>query len=304
MSRGGVFAVSRGVFDHPFFAKEPYTEREAWLWLVGEAAWEPRKARVGNDMIMLQRGQLAHSERFMAQRWGWNKSRVHRFLIRLKIEAMLDRESNRITICNYDKYAFKRTTDESKTEPEMNQTKEVKKKIVIDDDVGAGAREDAPASPEPTPAPSAGPKPEPELLISREAMALADEIAGVVGHDLEFVPLAWCGAAARVDAWLKAGWPRALILETVRTVMAHKRDGPPDSVRYFERAIAKAVASSAKPLPRVVIDNTEESVHVQRNDANRSLSQRAAALLADFTGPEPSGGPGSGATVVRLLSKG
>lgn len=183
----------------------------------------------------------------------------------------------------------------SETPPENREQIQIQKEV--DDGDDAQARE-------PTPAPSAEPKPKPELLISREAMALADEIAGVVGHDLEFVPLAWCGAAARVDAWLKAGWPRALILETVRTVMAHKRDGPPDSVRYFERAIAKAVASSAKPLPRVVIDNTEESVHVQRNDANRSLSQRAAALLADFTGPEPSGGPGSGATVVRLLSKG
>lgn len=157
---------------------------------------------------------------------------------------------------------------------------------------------------DPVPAIPAEPKLEPELLISREAMALADEIARVVGHDLELVPPAWCGAAARVDMWVKAGWPRALILETVKAVMAHKRDGPPDSVRYFERAIAKAVASSAKPLPRVVIDNTQESVHVQRNDANRSLSQRAAALLADFTGPEPGGGPGSGAAVVRLLSKG
>lgn len=181
----------------------------------------------------------------------------------------------------------------SETPPENRE--QIQKEV--DDGDDAQARVPVPAIP-------AEPKPEPELLISREAMALADEIAVAVGHDLKFVPLAWCGAAARVDAWLKAGWPRPLILETVRTVMAHKRDGPPDSVRYFERAIAKAVAASAKPLPRVVIDNTQESVHVQRNDANRSLSQRAAALLADFTGPEPSGGPGSGSPVVRLLSKG
>ncbi len=38
MSERGVFAVDRGIWDHPMFACEPFTEREAWQWLIAEAA--------------------------------------------------------------------------------------------------------------------------------------------------------------------------------------------------------------------------------------------------------------------------
>ncbi len=33
MSSKGVFGVDRDVFDNPVFKKEPFTEREAWIWL-------------------------------------------------------------------------------------------------------------------------------------------------------------------------------------------------------------------------------------------------------------------------------
>jgi hypothetical protein len=104
----GVFAVSRAVFDHALFAPEPFTEREAWIWMIGEAAWRPCKARAGKALISLDRGQLAHSVRFMADKWQWSKSRVDRFLDRLKTEAMIGTDAGQgltvITICKYDEY--------------------------------------------------------------------------------------------------------------------------------------------------------------------------------------------------------
>ncbi|MER9206857.1 hypothetical protein [Mesorhizobium sp. M0771] len=62
----GVFAVSRDIFEHHFFAAEPFTEREAWVWLIREAAWKARRVRVKDGMVALKRGQLASSVRFMA----------------------------------------------------------------------------------------------------------------------------------------------------------------------------------------------------------------------------------------------
>jgi len=111
--RGGVFAVDRGVFSHPMFAPEPYTEREAWLWLVSAAAWKPMRVRVGRGApVDLQRGQCAFAGRFMATKWKWPEARVRRFLNRLTSDAMVSiqttRQSTHITICNYDKYAFGR----------------------------------------------------------------------------------------------------------------------------------------------------------------------------------------------------
>lgn len=108
MSERGVFAVDRGLFDHPSFADEPFTEREAWIWLIKEAAWRDRKVRVGRGVVTLARGQCAASTRFMADRWKWSEARVRRFLNRLKTDALIttdiDAQATRITICKYNEY--------------------------------------------------------------------------------------------------------------------------------------------------------------------------------------------------------
>jgi len=112
MSERGVYAVDRGIWDHPDFADEPFTEREAWHWLIGSCAWEPKRVRVGHAVVDLERGQCAFSLRFMAKRWQWSEPRVRRFLNRSKTDgrAIVDstQGTTRITICNYDKYQFGR----------------------------------------------------------------------------------------------------------------------------------------------------------------------------------------------------
>jgi hypothetical protein len=108
VSERGVFAVDRGIFEHPAFQREPFTQREAWLWLVSEAAFKERSKRADGKVINLQRGQLCHSIRFMAEAWQWSKSRVDRFLTMLENRDMLRSETGTrtpiITICNYSEY--------------------------------------------------------------------------------------------------------------------------------------------------------------------------------------------------------
>jgi hypothetical protein len=108
MSERGVFALDRGWFEHPMFAAEPFTEREAWAWLISEAAYKPHRRRIGNFQVNLGRGQLAASIRFLAEKWSWHRSKVDRFLERLKIETMVETQTETgittITICKYDKY--------------------------------------------------------------------------------------------------------------------------------------------------------------------------------------------------------
>ena len=105
---GGVFAVSRGIFEHEFFEDEPFTEREAWIWLIREAAWKPRKVRSPTGPITIQRGHCSCSVRFLADRWKWSKSRVGRFLHRFQKQDMIGTASGTgqmvITICKYDEY--------------------------------------------------------------------------------------------------------------------------------------------------------------------------------------------------------
>lgn len=84
MSDRNVFAVARSIWTDPDFEPEPFTEREAWMWLVGAAAWKPIKARGNAGQIELQRGEFSFSIRFLAEKWDWSKSRVDRFLGTLK----------------------------------------------------------------------------------------------------------------------------------------------------------------------------------------------------------------------------
>jgi hypothetical protein len=85
----GWFTVHRDVFEHRMFSGEPYSKREAWLWMIAEAAFKPYRKNVGLFAVDLQRGQFAASCRFMADAWGWSKDTVHRFLYILSIEGMI-----------------------------------------------------------------------------------------------------------------------------------------------------------------------------------------------------------------------
>lgn len=106
--RGGVFAVARNLFDHEIFADEAFTEREAWIWIVKEAAWKPTRVRVGRHLVDLARGQCAFTTRFMAVKFKWSEAKVRRFLSKLKSDAMLTidttQQVTRLTICNYNDY--------------------------------------------------------------------------------------------------------------------------------------------------------------------------------------------------------
>lgn len=119
MSEVGVFAVARSIFDHPMLGGEPFTRREAWLWLVAEAAFKAGKRRAGSAIIAVRRGEVAHSIRFMADAWQWHRARVERFLHALKTEAMIKTRTETgttvISICKYDEYQKVGLPDETQS---------------------------------------------------------------------------------------------------------------------------------------------------------------------------------------------
>ena len=54
----GLYTISRAVFDHPAFKQEPFTEREAWVWLIGEAQWKNNRKRIAGKVFESERCQL------------------------------------------------------------------------------------------------------------------------------------------------------------------------------------------------------------------------------------------------------
>lgn len=125
----GFYLMHRGWMDNPAFKKEPFTEREAFEWLISEAAWADGKVVPVNGMpITLERGQLSHSIRFMAQAWGWKKDKASRFLDRLKKWDMIETQNETaqlvISICNYSKYQDGETQNETAASSKPRQERD------------------------------------------------------------------------------------------------------------------------------------------------------------------------------------
>lgn len=125
-NKRGFIAVPRELFDNPIFSPEPFTELQAFIGLVADATWKPRRVRLARGAVDLQRGQLLASTRFLAVRWRWPEPRVRRFLTRIsgrrandaqndapkdaqnetQFDALIDAQATRdgtiITIRNYE----------------------------------------------------------------------------------------------------------------------------------------------------------------------------------------------------------
>jgi hypothetical protein len=154
----GFVAMSRKALDHPLL--QDGDRFRAWFWLVANAAWRPKRVKIKGSIITLERGELSFSVRFLAENWGWSKSRVDRFLADLRAEGMIATRSkigtsaghnagqgqSIISICNYEKYQDPLTAERDKREPEIGTTagqqrdkeEQVNKNIPLPNGNGAG----------------------------------------------------------------------------------------------------------------------------------------------------------------------
>jgi len=292
LSERGVFAVDRGIWDHPIFqSREPFSRREAWLWLISSATWKAKSVFVDRKRVQLKRGQLAFSIRFLAEQWGWSKSSVGRFLDLLKSDTMIEAQAGQsitiITICKYDEYqkvslpSRDNDRDESGTQAGQSRDKEESREDKEEDDAVT-----------------------PRVIVSKEARDLADELCVIAGHSLDFVPPGWCGAALRVQAWLTAGWPPEIIIAGVRGAAVRKRGPPAHTVDYFENAVAELFARQSAPVPIVEIREASKLTvyhgKAQADRPNRSLTDALHRELAELEGQESADNTLSDSSFFRI----
>jgi DNA-binding transcriptional regulator YhcF (GntR family) len=102
----GYVRLYRTLFGHPAFRND--AEAMAFAWMVGRASWQAAAVRYKGHRISLKRGQLAISQRDMAEQMDRDKGWVERLWRRLRSEAMIEADVKAgvavITICNYDEY--------------------------------------------------------------------------------------------------------------------------------------------------------------------------------------------------------
>jgi hypothetical protein len=134
MANRGTLRISRELVNHPVLDGGQFDKRSAWLWLLSEASWAARRKTVNNISLDLMRGELATSDRHLAAQWGWDKSRVRRFLDKLSAEHMIERRIARgrvvitvIRIVNFEHWQGKfpgANPDRAPTHPLLLETVE------------------------------------------------------------------------------------------------------------------------------------------------------------------------------------
>lgn len=107
MPGGGYYLMRRGWLDHEMFQsakREPFCHRAAWAWLMERAAY----AQGAVKGLQIERGQLAATLLDMGGAWGWNTTKVARFLTALRERCLIVTATVNgmtiITICFYEDY--------------------------------------------------------------------------------------------------------------------------------------------------------------------------------------------------------
>ena len=106
----GWYIMHRGWMDS--FKPEPFTEREAFLWSIEQAAFEDHDQWFNGHRVAVRRGEFVTSLRAMADAFGWSVKRVRGLMERLgKAEKWAQRPAydgaqapTVISVCNYAHY--------------------------------------------------------------------------------------------------------------------------------------------------------------------------------------------------------
>jgi DNA-binding transcriptional regulator YhcF (GntR family) len=157
----GYVRLYRTLFGHPAFRND--AEAMAFAWMVGRASWQAAAVRYKGHRISLKRGQLAISQRDMAEQMDRDKGWVERLWRRLRSEAMIEADVKAgvavITICNYDEYqptkeagkALGKALDEAdarQTQGTEQVSEEVKKETNSNELASPAQNDDEPVKPE------------------------------------------------------------------------------------------------------------------------------------------------------------
>lgn len=112
MSGRGWFKLHRGWMGSPDFQAEPFTEREAFLWSIEQAAFEPHVQWFNGHEIAVGVGAFATSIRKMATAFQWREKRVRLFVARMERRGKWAQQKAQegahlatiLTVCNYAFY--------------------------------------------------------------------------------------------------------------------------------------------------------------------------------------------------------
>ena len=101
------FKVDRDIQNHWLWNDKPFSRGQAWIDLLLLATHTDHKGLLDGKIISRKRGEVHVSIVFLAERWGWSRNKVYRYLDLLKSEKMVTTNGTTDgTIITIEKYAF------------------------------------------------------------------------------------------------------------------------------------------------------------------------------------------------------
>ncbi len=104
----GYVSIHREIMNHWIWQDLPVSRGQAWVDLILLANYKNEKFPYKSDVIEGKRGTVYRSISFLAQRWGWSRNKVRRFLAQLESDRMITLRAathgTTIFIQNYEDY--------------------------------------------------------------------------------------------------------------------------------------------------------------------------------------------------------
>jgi len=140
--KNGWISIHRKIQQHWIWeTNKPFDKRSAWIDILLMVNHKKRKVILGNELIEVGCGERITSERKLAERWGWSRTKVRNFLEILKKDSMIkvekpNQKRTRIKVLNYSNYQNIKNHKRTREEPEKNQrrTREEPEKNINNND--------------------------------------------------------------------------------------------------------------------------------------------------------------------------
>lgn len=133
MDSKGWIKLDRKLLDHPLWKDKPFSKGQAWIDILFLAEWKARYVMVGGKRREAKAGQCWTTLSALAERWGWSKEKVRRFLQSLERDAIVSllvtADGTRLTVEKWGKYQHVVSDDETDDETaSVVSTNNIKKK--------------------------------------------------------------------------------------------------------------------------------------------------------------------------------
>ncbi len=93
----GWIKLHRQIMENDIYFEERFTRAQAWVDLLLLAAHTEREISIRNVTIYLKPGELAYSQRTLAERWRWHRNTVANFIKELEKRGMIYHRKTNIT---------------------------------------------------------------------------------------------------------------------------------------------------------------------------------------------------------------